>query len=221
MRYTKGGRAADLSQDGHATLRHSPNRRAREQKAARRGSFDYVQSAALVTHGQVLYATCACHSNPWQCVVPDEAADQALRPSKETRVRLPSCLISILLLACSSAATSPDEVRVLGAIAGYNADDPRIDIVTAPGSATVRVTTYGGGCHTKGETEVLLRRREAVITPYDYTAPAGTICTLQLVWFSHETTIDFESSGPARIVVRGADHRQRGTITVERAVVIP
>ena len=31
--------------------------------------------------------------------------------------------------------------RVLGAIAGYNADDPRIEIVTAPGSATVRVTT--------------------------------------------------------------------------------
>ena len=141
--------------------------------------------------------------------------------SKETRVRLPSCFLSVLLLACASSATGPDEVRVLGAIAGYNTDDPRIEIVAAPGSATVRVTTYGGGCHSKGETEVVLRRREAVITPYDYTAPPGTICTLQLLSFSHETTIDFDSSGPVRIVIRGADHRHRRTITVERSVVIP
>lgn len=136
-------------------------------------------------------------------------------------MRLTSCVLLALLTACSSSATSPDDVRVLGAIAGYNSNDPQIDIVTAPGSATVRVTTYGGGCHSKGDTEVLVRGREAVIIPYDYSAQPGTVCTLQLVSFAHEATIAFGTSGPARILIRGADDRNRRTITVERSVVIP
>lgn len=132
-------------------------------------------------------------------------------------------VLSTLLLGCSSPLTESDDGRVLGAIAGYHKDDPQIEIMTAPGSATVKVTTYGGGCHSKGETEVQLRGREAVVTPYDYlVAPPGTACTLQLISFVHEATINFGTTGPAQILVRGVDRRRRGeTITVERTVVIP
>ena len=133
-----------------------------------------------------------------------------------------SIALSTLLLGCSSPLTEPDDGRVLGAIAGYNTDDPRIEIMTTPGSATVKVTTYGAGCHSKGETEVQLRGREAMITPYDYVVtPPGMGCTRQLLSFVHEATIKLGVSGPARILVRGVDDRRGETITVERTVVIP
>lgn len=129
-----------------------------------------------------------------------------------------------LLLGCSSA-TQPDETRVLGAIAGYNQDDPRIEIVPGTASVTVRVTTYGNGCYGEGPTEVDVRGREAVILPYDYTAPPGTPCFDILNSFSHEAIVRFDGPGAARILVRGIDgstasaRNPRGdTITVERVV---
>ena len=136
-------------------------------------------------------------------------------------MRSAALVLFTLLLGCSSSITEPDDGRVLGAIAGYNHDDPRIEIMTVPGSATVKVTTYGGGCHRKGETEIQVRGREEMVTPYDYAGPRGAICTLQLVSFVHEATVAFGTSGSARILVRGADHRRGETITLERTVVIP
>ena len=122
----------------------------------------------------------------------------------------------------------PNRVRVLGSIAGYNNDDPRIEFVPGNGSVLVRVTTYGDGCHSKGETEVRVDGMEALVTPYDYTAPPGTVCTRQLVSTIHEATVQFPGSGTARVRVRGLDRSRMSTqnmigdtITVERSVVIP
>jgi hypothetical protein len=136
-------------------------------------------------------------------------------------MRLVAIAALLLLTRCPAATAPRDDVRVLGAIAGYNQDDPRIRITTAPGVATVTVTTYGGGCHRKGETEVQLRGRKAVITPYDYTAPPGSVCTQPLLAFQHVATLDFGAPGGAHIVVHGMDDRQGKEITVERTVTIP
>lgn len=117
-----------------------------------------------------------------------------------------------LVVACSGA-TKPESatVRVLGAIAGYNSDDPRIDVTPIPNGALVTITTYGDGCHRVGETEVEVHGLEALITPYDYTAPAGAPCTRQLITMEHEASVTFAGSGTARIIVRGLDSSSRST----------
>jgi hypothetical protein len=128
-------------------------------------------------------------------------------------------LLMAILPRCSSG-TEPEGERSMGAITGYNSDDPRIEIVTAPGRAVVRVTTYGGGCHSKGDTDVRVDQMTAVVTPFDYVPRGEVACTQQLVSFLHEATVSFARSGSARILVRGLDIRG-DTVTVERRVEIP
>jgi hypothetical protein len=130
-----------------------------------------------------------------------------------------------LILICGLAAcqTLPDgeRVRVIGAIEGYNQDDPRITVpatVRAGDDFDVTISTYGSGCHTRGETEVARQARTATITPYDYTAPPGTPCTLQLIEFRHTARVRFDTPGPAEIVVRGESRTADGVIEVRRNV---
>jgi hypothetical protein len=144
---------------------------------------------------------------------------------------------AIVVAACTSAMDAEpdpqgagvgvDRVRVLGEIAGYNQDDPRISVVASGRTVMVEVTTYGGGCHSKGETEVSRSGMTADVVPYDYTAPPGTVCTQQLLSFRHTAAIDFPGSGTATIRVRGIDRRTKSAqnmtgsqIVVERTVVL-
>jgi hypothetical protein len=53
----------------------------------------------------------------------------SLRPLRLELRRL-RFFLAIALFGCSTT-TEPDRVQVLGAIAGYNFDDPRIEIVPA------------------------------------------------------------------------------------------
>jgi hypothetical protein len=130
------------------------------------------------------------------------------------------------------SATSPEDanrVRVVGAIAGFNDNDPHISIVRQNANVLVRITTYGDGCFSKGETEVTVDGMVATITPYDYTEPESAVCTMQLVTFKHETTVDFrDGKGEALIRIHGldpsratVDNRRGEPIVVERRLVIP
>ena len=92
----------------------------------------------------------------------------------------------------------------------------------------ITITTYGDGCHRIGETNVEVHGLEAVITPYDHTAPPGTPCTRQLVTMNHEARVTFDDSGTARIIILGLDHRTLSasnmagdTVRVERTLEIP
>lgn len=147
-------------------------------------------------------------------------------------------LAMMVLAACQSTAEPEitargeeaseavgDRVLVLGTIAGYRDGDPDIGIVTSGRSATVRVTTYGGGCHSKGPTEVVVEGTEVLVTPYDYTEPAGTPCTRILNVFTHEATVTF--GGPADAVIRvlgidmsraSAEDMDGDTLVVSRTV---
>jgi hypothetical protein len=149
-----------------------------------------------------------------------------------------TAVAAIVLASCTSAmdvqpdpqhagGAGTDRVRMLGAIAGYNNDDPRITIAATGRTVVVEVTTYGGGCHSRGETEVSRTGMTAEIVPYDYTAPPGTPCTMQLLSFRHTAAIEFDQAGTATIRVRGIDGSSRsaqdvgGTeIVVERKVVL-
>lgn len=134
----------------------------------------------------------------------------------------------ILLAAGCSLGTDPDRVRVLGQIAGYLEGDPQVSLEQDGRAITVRVTTYGSGCHTPGETDVVVEGLTATITPWDYTAPPGTGCTDQLLSFEHRVAVQFASSGTAELRIRGIDIGSRSatnmvgdTLVVTRTVELP
>ncbi len=126
-------------------------------------------------------------------------------------------LIFPILFACTST-TQPVEMRVLGSIQGYNFDDPRIEISGGVKSAVVHVTTYGGGCHRKGEVDVEVEGMVAEVAPYDYVLVGeGVVCTQILLTFHHEVTLDFQESGEAEITVKGLD-LHGDTVRIRRLV---
>lgn len=135
-------------------------------------------------------------------------------------------LVGLAVAACATSTEpgtdglagstgNPDRVRVLGAIKGYNSDDPRIEVSAAGRTVRVIVTSYGGGCHSRGDTEVSVSGLTADVTPYDFTAPAGTPCTLPLLSFRHEAEIRFDRGGTALIRVHGIDASTRNAQNME------
>jgi len=149
---------------------------------------------------------------------------------------------SVALVGCSALLTAPDaeldrsatgpedanRIRVVGAIAGFNENDPNIEIIPQNANVIVRVTTYGDGCYTKGETVATVDGMTATVTPYDYTLEGNVTCTMQLATFQHETTVDFrDGKGEAVILIHGLDpsrasedNRRGEPIVVEKRVVI-
>lgn len=134
-------------------------------------------------------------------------------------------VISLILACTGTTATEPDQRRQLGTIAGYQLNDPLVAVVPSGRTVTVSVTTYGGGCDSKGETEVAVTGLTAVVTPYDYWKSATGACPDILRTFAHSTTIEFVESGTAEIIVRGLDWRTRtaknpdgDTLSVVRSV---
>ncbi|HSJ08862.1 MAG TPA: hypothetical protein VK928_03090 [Longimicrobiales bacterium] len=145
-------------------------------------------------------------------------------------MRITAILALALLGACSSSTDPLDDggvpgpdglVRVMGEIKGYNQGDPHIRIDASGRDVTVRVTSYGGGCHRKGDTVVKVDGLVADITPYDRTAPPGTMCTQPLLSFEHVATVRFDRTGGARIRVHGIDAsaRHAGNMRGEEIVV--
>ena len=130
-------------------------------------------------------------------------------------MRFAVVLLAAACMACASGLAAPADgpesgasaqrVRILGTIKGYNTDDPHIDVSSSGRTAQVVVITYGDGCLTKGDTEVRVAGLVADITPYDYTAPPGSICTRQLVSVRHTATVTFAGAGEATIRIHGMD----------------
>jgi hypothetical protein len=130
-----------------------------------------------------------------------------------------------LILVAATGCSSPSDVatfdgngRIIGAIHFYS--DPVV--VDLPSSVTVNqefsvsVITYGGGCTSKGETEVQLAHMSAAITPYDY--EAFVPCITPLLTHRHEAKLAFTEPGTAYIIVRGRRDPSREVIMIRRSV---
>jgi hypothetical protein len=133
-----------------------------------------------------------------------------------------STILGVTLLAAACASpTAPAELRVLGEIAGYNANDPRVELpATAERGVpfTVGVVTYGDGCYRAGDTEVRALGPAVVeVAPYDYERP-GAVCTRVLMSSTHTARLRFDVAGPARVRVRGRQAPGRAELVVEREV---
>jgi hypothetical protein len=123
------------------------------------------------------------------------------------------------LFACTAVTSSdPVELRVLGTIDGYRTGDPHIEIQGGTESALVKITTYGGGCHRKGETEVEIEGMVAEVAPYDYVLVGENIACIDiLVILDHEVTVHFDGNGEAQVTVIGLD-LHGDTVRVQRLV---
>jgi hypothetical protein len=66
----------------------------------------------------------------------------------------------------------------------------------------VNFYTFGGGCVSRGRTEISIRGLDATITPYDVHSGAGN-CTDEIAFLDHTTWLRFELEGTATIRVYG------------------
>ncbi|HEX2219708.1 MAG TPA: hypothetical protein VHG35_12970 [Gemmatimonadales bacterium] len=142
---------------------------------------------------------------------------------------VPAALLGAALAACVEAPFQPDAERRVGVLVLYGTQPERPlaapDTVQAGVDFTVTVTTLGGGCERKGETETEVSGAVATVTPYDYTDVSAQVCPDVLRTFPHTTTLRFAAPGEALLRVRGRrtgpDTPRAGVpVTLERRIVV-
>ena len=126
------------------------------------------------------------------------------RSMKATRWVRASLLTPLLMCACSLETDPRIELR-MAEICCYHDDDPQIGLpdTTIAGVPTmVSVTSYGGGCHRGGPTEVTTTAAEVQVTPFDsvYLHP---VCTRELRSFEHTVALTFLVPGVVTVGVHG------------------
>jgi hypothetical protein len=138
-------------------------------------------------------------------------------------MRLLSFVVAAAAWSCSSA-TVPSAAHVLGVIAGYNDDDPRIELVVQGRTVNLTVMTYGNSCFSAADTDVRVSGLNAVVTPYDQDPECSDRALKQI---EHVVAVQFTEPGTARILVRGINASTRtssnmagDTVTIERSVSI-
>jgi hypothetical protein len=145
-------------------------------------------------------------------------------------VDMTSWLIPVLaattLLACAHPTdiAAPDENgRVIGTLEDHNL---KLQL-QIPGTVqrgqdfTVAVTTYGGGCISKGDTEVDRNEPTPVITPYDIDiSRPDTYCTLILKYIKHEAVLRFDTPGVSAVTIRGQRKPSREIFSVTRTLIV-
>lgn len=138
-----------------------------------------------------------------------------------TQLRTNVLLLAALAVGCAGGPLEPGPQARPGVISFY--DQPVV--ATAPDTAlagtpfTVRVRTYGGGCLSEGETDVVVTGSEALVQPLDIHSGAE-VCTDELRTFDHEATVVVAEVGTARIIFRGAEQPGDAPFSVVREVVV-
>ena len=132
---------------------------------------------------------------------PDTPTPKKLRPPRRPGILL-LAIGAVALPACDAG----EEHRVVGYVdltGDLANNEPQVpETATASVPMPITLWTTGGGCHRRGDTEVSVDGRSAVVTPYDFVRVGGFVCTDILVVFEHRTTVVFDEPGTAQIVVR-------------------
>ncbi len=145
-----------------------------------------------------------------------------------SRRSLAVVVCSLALAACSAGGLDgPETVRGAAILVDYG------DTTTVTLSTSVRVgvplsitvTSFGGGCITRGETESTVRGLEAEVRPYRYEIvrlPPNMACTDEFRIFQHTTSLQFGEPGDAHVRVLGLRRPGDAPYVVEREVqVVP
>ena len=114
--------------------------------------------------------------------------------------------VGVLLGLLTSCGLLERRVRVVGEISSFGQEGA----ITLPASVQsgepfeVTVTTLGGGCMEKGETDVQIQGLRADITPYDYEiTPLFEGCLLYGEDYRHTATLSFAEKGTATLLFHG------------------
>jgi hypothetical protein len=83
----------------------------------------------------------------------------------------------------------------------------------------VNFYTFGGGCVSRGRTELSIRGLEATIAPYDVHSGAGT-CTDEIAFLDHTIWLRFDLEGTATIRVHGRGEPGDHTVVREFEVIV-
>lgn len=119
-----------------------------------------------------------------------------------------------------------EEVRRLATIEFYEHRDVGPLAIEVPAEVQrgadvpVKVTSYGGGCTARGDTETAVQGLTATVTAYDLDMSGMNDCTDELRFHQHVAVVRFEQAGTARVVVRGRREPGDEPISVERTVVV-
>jgi len=111
-------------------------------------------------------------------------------------------LLALALSACDILSLGDDQR--LGVIQFYG-DTSEIAVpgVVQSGSGfTVAFFTFGGGCVTQGHTNVQVAGTSVVITPIDVHS-GSDICTADLRFLDHTTSVRLNETGVGSVVIRG------------------
>ena len=124
--------------------------------------------------------------------------------------RLAVAVVVVGLPGCGLFSPADPEHRVVGTMR-FNDYWPEALI---PGTATagvpfeIAIWTGGGACYRRGDTEVAVHGRAAVVTPYDSFTHVGPRCpadgwcgTSPSAFFEHRATVVFEEPGTAEVVL--------------------
>jgi hypothetical protein len=129
-----------------------------------------------------------------------------------------------LLAGCDIVETDFDQRLLPAFIEMGPSDPPRVELpqsVRVGERFTVRVTTYGDGCSSKGSTQVNVTGPEVQVSPYDfYRITEGEGCTRELRMHVHEASVWLEEPGAATITVHGRRLPDDETVTVTRTLTV-
>lgn len=140
------------------------------------------------------------------------------------RLLLSTLVIALLALSSRCGPTEAEGPERQPGTLEFYGDSARIqvpDSVTAGAAFEVRVTTYGGGCVRKGETDVYIRGSTAEIRPYDYESTGrGIVCPDILVLYNHTAIVTIAEPGEATIRIHGWKKPENTFLTVSRSTIV-
>lgn len=137
--------------------------------------------------------------------------------TRPRRPRLPAALLALppallalppalAFMAACDGVTGPRDVTRLG-IVEFHGDGPEVSLpasVTAGEEFTVTVQTFGGGCTSKGATQVDTVGSVLRILPLDVsTEGPEVVCPAVLRRFEHRADVAFEAAGERTVRIVG------------------
>ena len=129
-----------------------------------------------------------------------------------------------LALACDVVETDFDR-RLLPAVIDLDAaHPPQVELpqsVRVGERFTVRITTYGSGCSSKGTTQVSVTGLQVELSPYDsYPTAEDAACTRELRTHLHQVQVWVEEPGTATVSVHGRRMPDGEPATVARTLTV-
>jgi hypothetical protein len=148
--------------------------------------------------------------------------------STNSMLRIAS-VTALIASACSSGTEPPGPqpgttVRRASTMDFYG----EASAVTLPASVaansplTIKFVTFGGGCISRGETEVAVTGLEAQIRPYQYQyyPRADEGCTTDLRYDTNTAVLQFVTSGNGLIRIFGLKQPGGSDIVIERTITV-